>query len=93
MRVQAGHERSDADAKKLALTLADIARANALDQNYRSPWILEAAAAGKLPVWQRLRPRGGKLDDCTAVVVYAELAAPLQAQMAGAGAPVTAKAA
>ena len=91
--MQAGHERTDTAAKQLALQLANVARKNALNKDYRSPWILEAAAAGKLPVWQRMRPRGGKLDDCTAVVVFAELAAPVQAHMAGAGAPVSAKAA
>ena len=93
MRMQAGHERTDTAAKQLALQLANEARKNALNANYKSPWILEAAAAGKLPVWQRMRPRGGKLDDCTAVVVFAELAAPVQALMAGAGAPMTARSA
>ena len=91
--MQAGHERNDSDAKQLALRLANAARKNALNANYKSPWILEAAAAGKLPMWQRMRPRGGKLDDCTAVVVFAELATPVQAQMAGADAPVSARAA
>ncbi len=90
--MQSGDERTDAAAKELALDLANAARDHALDRNYRSPWILEAAAAGKLPVWQRLRPRGGKLDDCTAVVVFAELATPVPGSIADADAPVTAQA-
>jgi hypothetical protein len=64
--------RSAFTAQALAHTLAHAARRNAVDPEFRSPWILEAAAAGALPLWRRLRPRGGKLDDCTAVVVFAE---------------------
>ena len=93
LNAQAGASRTDTAAKELALDLANSARDHALNKNYRSPWILEAAAAGKLPIWQRLHPRGGKLDDCTAVVVFAELAQPVQAQEAGHGAPATASAA
>ena len=73
--LQSASGRTDTDAKDLALDLANAARDNALNPRYKSPWILEAAAAGKLPMLQRIRPRGGKLDDCTAVVVFADLAA------------------
>jgi hypothetical protein len=30
--------------------------------------VAAAARAGELPPWQRLRPRGGKVDDITVVV-------------------------
>ena len=40
-------------------------------QAYRSPWIVEAARAGALPLVRSIRPRGGKLDDCTVVVLFA----------------------
>lgn len=40
-------------------------------QAYRSPWIVEAARAGALPLMRSIRPRGGKLDDCTVVVLFA----------------------
>ena len=80
-------------AKELALDLANAARDHALSPSYRSPWILEEASAGKLPLLQRLRPRGGKLDDCTVLVVFAELAAPVQAKGHTEGAPTTARAA
>lgn len=52
--------------------LAQAARKNALDASYKSPFIMEAAAAGVLPIWRRWNARGGKLDDCTVVVVFAE---------------------
>lgn len=52
--------------------LAQAARKNAQDASYQSPFIMEAAAAGVLPIWRRWQPRGGKLDDCTVVVVFAE---------------------
>ena len=52
--------------------LAQAARKNALDASYQSPFIMEAAAAKVLPIWRRWHPRGGKLDDCTVVVVFAQ---------------------
>ena len=38
------------------------------DKDSRTPWVATAARAGELPPWQRLRPRGGKMDDITVVV-------------------------
>ena len=32
--------------------------------------LVEAAREGLLPMWASLRPRGGKLDDCTVVAAY-----------------------
>ncbi len=32
----------------------------------------QAAQAGVLPLWKKLVPRGGKLDDCTVVVAFLE---------------------
>lgn len=72
MLPQAQPHRTAFTAEALARTLAQAARKNALDEHYRSPFIVEAAAAGVLPFWKRLRPRGGKLDDCTVVVLFAE---------------------
>ena len=72
MLPQAQPHRTAFTAEALARTLAQAARKNALDGRYRSPFIVEAAAAGVLPLWKRLRPRGGKLDDCTVVVLFAE---------------------
>ena len=56
----------------------ETARANSYDPNFRSPWVVEAAKAGVLPWWERIRPRGGKLDDCTAIVICMEPADALQ---------------
>lgn len=72
MLLQAQPHRTAFTAEALARTLAAAARSNALDAQYRSPWIVEAAAAGVLPFWKAWRPRGGKLDDCTVVVIFAE---------------------
>ena len=52
--------------------LVKIARYNSLDPNIRSPWAVESARMGDVPWWKRLRPAGGKVDDCTAVVVCLE---------------------
>jgi protein phosphatase PTC7 len=59
-------------AADVAAALVGAAAANGADETYRSPWVVEAAAAGVLPFWMALRPRGGKLDDCTAVVAFVE---------------------
>ena len=37
--------------------------------------MVEAARAGALPFWKRFRPEGGKVDDCTVIVVALESAA------------------
>lgn len=89
--VQVQPHRSAFTAQALALRLANAARKNAVNSDYRSPWIVEAAAAGALPLWRRWRPRGGKLDDCTAVVVFAELEA-AQARSSSESAPLFAAA-
>lgn len=61
--------RRDCDAaEELALMLTTVSHDNALDRNFRSPWAVEAAAAGVLPAMERMMPKGGKLDDCTVVV-------------------------
>ena len=79
--VQAQPHRTAFTAEALARTLAQAARHNALDEHYQSPFIMEAAAAGVLPFWKRFHPRGGKLDDCTVVVVFAEpVQAPVHSQ-------------
>ncbi|BDA47398.1 probable protein phosphatase 2C 26 at C-terminar half [Coccomyxa sp. Obi] len=70
--MQAQPHRTAFTAEALARMLAQAARINALDAGYQSPFIMEAAAAGVLPIWRRWNPRGGKLDDCTVVVVFAE---------------------
>jgi hypothetical protein len=59
---QAQPHRTRFTAEALARKLAAAARKNALDAHYRSPFIVEAARAGVLPLWRRVRPRGGKLD-------------------------------
>ncbi len=38
------------------------------DKAARTPWAVAAAAAGRLPMLARMFPRGGKMDDVTAVV-------------------------
>ena len=68
------HGKTEAAASRLAAALVAAASRNGGDPGFRSPWIVEAAAAGVLPLWARLAPRGGKLDDCTAVVAFLEAA-------------------
>ena len=63
-------ERSQRAAEALAHLIVEAASENARSGSFRSPWAVEAAAAGALPFWARLLPRGGKLDDITAVVGY-----------------------
>ena len=65
-------DRSPNAAAAVATALVEAAATNGADQTYKSPWIMEAAAAGVLPFWMALRPRGGKQDDCTAVVAFVE---------------------
>jgi len=61
---------SAASAAALARAIAAKAAAHGADPAYRSPWVVEAARAGVLPLWARLAPRGGKQDDCTVVVAW-----------------------
>ena len=57
-------------AAAVAAALAAAASANGADSSFRSPWVVEAAREGLLPLWASLRPRGGKLDDCTVVAAF-----------------------
>jgi len=61
-------------AEALALTIARVASARGNNPSVRTPWILEAVkmVPEMLPWHQRLRPRGGKPDDSTAVVAFME---------------------
>ncbi len=67
--------RTAQSATNLAHKIAKAAAGNQQDEKYRSPWAVEAAAAGRLPLWQRLSPKGGKKDDCTVVVGFLETVA------------------
>eukprot|EP00884_Botryococcus_braunii_P015282 jgi/Botrbrau1/2437/Bobra.0395s0058.1 len=70
--------RNGVSATRLAHKIAEAAAINQVDESFRSPWAVEAAAAGRVPLWDRLNPRGGKKDDCTVVVGFLEtLAAPV----------------
>jgi len=69
-----GGARDAAAAAATADAIVAAAAARGADPDYRSPWIVDAAAAGVLPFWARLRPRGGKPDDCTAVVAFVDAA-------------------
>ena len=59
-------------AQECARHIVEAAQENSFDPNFRSPWAVEAARAGVLPWWKRLKPVGGKVDDCTAVVICLE---------------------
>lgn len=61
-----------ASAQACARMLVKIARYNSMDPKIRSPWAVESAKMGAVPWWKRLRPEGGKIDDCTAIVVCLE---------------------
>ena len=63
-------DRTELSAQVLSRTIAATAQAQARDEAFRSPWIMEAAHAGQLTWLQRLNPQGGKEDDCTAVVAF-----------------------
>lgn len=70
MGVEQAEGRDAASATRLARKIAQAATANQVDHEYRSPWAVEAAAAGRVPLWDRLNPRGGKKDDCTVIVGF-----------------------
>ncbi len=75
-------------AQECARAIVETAQENSFNPKFRSPWVVEAARAGVLPWWQRFKPEGGKVDDCTAVVICMEPASALQtsdAQKAAAG--------
>jgi len=57
-------------ASAAAAALAAAAASNGASTSFRSPWVVGAAREGLLPLWASLRPRGGKLDDCTVVVAF-----------------------
>ncbi len=61
-------------AEALALTIARVASARGNDPSAKTPWIQEAVrmVPEMLPWHKRLRPRGGKPDDSTAVVAFME---------------------
>jgi len=56
-------------AERAAAALSAAATVKIQDSLSRTPWIDAAARAGQLPPLQRVRPRGGKVDDITVVVV------------------------
>lgn len=58
------------DAEALASLIVEAGHERGLDPRSRTPWIVEAAKhqPDLLPWPLRFRPRGGKPDDCTAVV-------------------------
>lgn len=75
---------SESDVKQAALQIASAASNNAFDDQYPSPYTVEAVRQGMdLPWWQKLlgarfragrlqlaRLTGGKVDDITVVVAY-----------------------
>lgn len=61
-----------AKAQECARAIVETAQQNSFNPKFRSPWVIEAAKAGVLPWWQRFKPEGGKVDDCTAVVICME---------------------
>lgn len=65
-------------AQECARLIVRTAQYNGFDAKFRSPWAVEAARAGAFPWWKRLKPEGGKVDDCTAVVVCLEPADAVQ---------------
>ena len=85
-----------AKAQECARAVVEAAQQNSFNPKFRSPWVVEAAKAGVLPWWQRFKPEGGKVDDCTAVVICMEPASALQGSdarptTAGSSAAVTAR--
>ena len=70
--------RTVAKAQECARAVVEAAQENSFNPRFRSPWVVEAAKAGALPWWQRLKPEGGKIDDCTAVVICMEPASAVQ---------------
>lgn len=60
-------------AEKLARKIAEVAHFNAKQKDIRSPWAVRAAEAGVTPLLHRMFPRGGKMDDCTVLVGFANL--------------------
>lgn len=89
-------QHSVAKAQECARAVVEAAQENSFNPKFRSPWVVEAAKAGILPWWQRFKPEGGKVDDCTAVVICMEPASALQGSdarptTAGSSAAVTAR--
>ena len=87
-------QRSVSKAQECARAIVEAAQGNSFNPKFRSPWVVEAAKAGVLPWWQRFKPEGGKVDDCTAVVICMEPASAqqgsdAQAVRAGSSAAVT----
>ena len=64
--------RTEDMVKECANQIVETAQQNSFNTKFRSPWVVEAARVGALPFWQRFRPEGGKIDDCTAIVVCLE---------------------
>ena len=67
--------RDEQAARRLAGKIVQAALARGKDEGARTPWVVEAAkhAPELLPWFKRVRPRGGKPDDCTAVVAFLNL--------------------
>lgn len=81
-----GHPTDEATAQEVSKRIADVAHYNAKQKKIRSPWAVQAAAAGvvrstalllyamfvfQTPLLKRLFPEGGKMDDCTVIVGFA----------------------
>ena len=50
--------------------LLNTARLQGLQERLSHGLVVGAAREGLLPLWASLRPRGGKLDDCTVVAAF-----------------------
>lgn len=72
--VQNGPHTGD-QVTECAQLIVETAQQNSFNEKFRSPWVVEAARAGALPFWKRFRPEGGKIDDCTVIVVSLQSAA------------------
>lgn len=60
-------------AKEVAKRIAEVAHFNGKQENLRTPWSVQRAAAGVGPFIKRIFPQGGKMDDCTVLVGIANL--------------------
>ncbi|CAD7700630.1 unnamed protein product [Ostreobium quekettii] len=63
-----GGKLGEREARVLAQKITESANANARSTDTRTPWAVEAASRAEVPLFDRLFPRGGKMDDCTTVV-------------------------
>lgn len=68
LAVNGTNKRDVSDAEALARRIAEIAHSNAENSDVRTPWAVEVATKGQRSFFDRLFPRGGKMDDCTVIV-------------------------